>query len=216
MPPQDSAATLYLYADTESANRSELGLSELWNAQVGHAWVGLDFHDKTKIPDSVGTLTKGLLQNGKDQFGFWPLIADNWDAHAQRRVEMGQTPGGGASQDQSHTGFSLTKEVPGRVEEPDDSHAPKIKKPYPLTEQQVVDLMTYVNSKRSSNYHLSKYNCSNFAVEAAQAAGQAPPTGIGLMGACLPNGLYRDLYQKLKAGDKTVIATPLEQGEKHE
>jgi hypothetical protein len=107
------------------------------------------------------------------------------------------------------------KNVPGRVEEPDTAHTPKGTKEYDLTQAQVGSLISYVNSKRSANYNLYTFNCTTFAVESIRSAGQVAPSGSS-WGICLPNALYKDLYQMKKRGDKSVTVAPLESGERHE
>jgi len=212
-------ATLTLNADTETANRSELTMQELQDAQVGHSWVTLQYHDAAAVPADIGEPTATLLGSGETAFGFWPLImrAEAFSDEEQERLDQGQTPGAGASDNPAHQGFSLNpfKSVPGRVEEPDTAHQPKIGKSYDLTQAQVTSLMTYVNSKRSADYNLYTFNCTTFAVECVEQAGQAAPSG-SIMGIALPNALYSDLYEMSKKGDSSVSVAPLGPDERHE
>jgi len=217
--PPEPVAKLKLHADTETNNRSDLSFKELQNAQVGHSWVSLEYTDRKKIPKSIGQPTQGLLKSGSTAFGFWPLVtrASDFTTEEQQRIDHGQTPGAGASNNPAHRGFSMNplKNVPGRVEEPDTAHTPKGTKEYDLTQAQVGSLISYVNSKRSANYNLYTFNCTTFAVESIRSAGQVAPSGSS-WGICLPNALYKDLYQMKKRGDKSVTVAPLESGERHE
>lgn len=217
--PDESVATLKLHTDTETANRSELTLAELQNAQVGHAWVSLEYNNKVQVPEHIQEPTKTLLKSGGTAFGFWPLImrADQFTEEEQERLDQGYTPGAGASVNPVHRGFSLNplKWVPGRVEEPDDAHQPKATKAYDVNQNEVTSLLSYVDSKRNADYNLYRFNCSTFALESVKSAGQAVPSG-SVMGIALPNGIYRDLYQMSKKGDKSVTLAPLLPGERHE
>ena len=154
--------------------------------------------------------------------GFWPLIhrVDDWpggkpsEAIAER-VDQGETPGAGASDNPAHTGFSKNpfhSFVPGRVEEPDTAHAPKGVKTYDLTAQQVKSLMGFVDSKRNAQYSLFFFNCTTFATEAVAAAGHAPPDA-SMFGICLPNALYKSILEMEQKGDPSAQTTPLGEGE---
>ena len=217
--PPEPVAKLKLHADTETTNRSNLSFKELKDARVGHSWVSLEFADRKKIPKSISEPTQGLLKSGSTAFGFWPLFtrASDFTTEEQQRIDHGQTPGAGASNNPAHTGFSMNpmKNVPGRVEEPDTAHDPNVTKEYDLTLTQVGSLISYVNSKRSANYNLYTFNCTTFAVESIRSAGQVAPSGSS-WGICLPNALYKDLYQMKKRGDKSVTVAPLKSGEHHE
>jgi hypothetical protein len=217
--PPEPVAKLKLHADTQTTNRSNLSFKELKEARVGHSWVSLEFADRKKIPKSISEPTQGLLKSGSTAFGFWPLVtrASDFTTEEQQRIDHGQTPGAGASNNPAHTGFSMNpmKNVPGRVEEPDTAHDPNVTKEYDLTLTQVGSLISYVNSKRSANYNLYTFNCTTFAVESIRSAGQVAPSGSS-WGICLPNALYKDLYQMKKRGDKSVTVAPLKSGERHE
>ncbi|WP_199328562.1 eCIS core domain-containing protein [Anabaena azotica] len=218
--PSKPVAKLKLHADTETVNRSDLTLQELIKeARVGHSWISLEYTNKKQIPPTIGEPTQTLLKSGSTAFGFWPLVnrASNFSAEEQSRIDQGQTPGAGASTNPMHTGFSLNpfKNVPGRVEEPDTAHTPKGTKEYNLTQIEVGSLLNYVNSKRNAKYNLYSFNCTTFAVEAVRSAGKAAPSG-SLWGICLPNALYKDIYQMYKAGDKSVTVAPLEPNERHD
>lgn len=217
--PAAPVAKLKLHADTETTNRSNLSFKELNEARVGHSWVSLEYTDRKKIPKSISEPTQGLLKSGSTAFGFWPLVtrASDFTTEEQQRIDRGQTPGAGASNNPAHRGFSMNplKNVPGRVEEPDTVHTPKGTKEYNLTQTQVASLISYVNSKRSANYNLYTFNCTTFAVESIRSAGQVAPSGSS-WGVCLPNALYKDLYQMKKRADKSVTVAPLESGERHE
>ena len=198
------AATLSLNVYTETFNRSLLSEAELKNAQVGHSWITLKFHDTkvcTHIPWSSNPTRPLVEREGGTSMGFWPLL-ETPDAFTQRREsyhttdeerEHGYTPGAGASQDPAHRGFAFDKSVPGRVEEPDRAHQKdiKIRKEYDLTYGQVDALLKYVNESRNKDYNLYRYNCTTFAVEAVKAAGQTAPSGA-VLGVCYPNALYQE------------------------
>jgi hypothetical protein len=231
--PNAPVATLELCADTETADRTKLTYQDLQAARVGHAFVSLQYLDPSKVPSTVGQPTETLLKGGKTSFGFWPLIyrpeafdpelAREQGPAAQRnqrnvaeRMEQGQTPGAGATNNPANRGFKknpFNSYVPGRVEEPDDAHAAKGKISYTLTQAQVDSLMGYVNSKRGAQYSLYFYNCTTFAVEATAAAGQSPPSGDLFAGICLPNQLYKGILAAELGGNPDAVTTPLDDGE---
>jgi hypothetical protein len=216
-----SVAKLKIHSDTETADRSKLSFGELQQARVGHSWISLEYNDPNAVPDTIAEPTKSLIQLGYASFGFWPLINRTGDMtlpdESQQRVDAGLTPGAGTSNDTAHTGFSLNpfKWVPGRVEEPDNAHSPKGTKTYSLNQEEVNKLLAYVNSKRGADYNLYKYNCTTFAVDAVKAAGKAAPGGDMFGGICLPNALYKDIYEMSLDGDKDVELAPLAEGETH-
>ena len=147
--------------------------------------------------------------------GFWPLkfrpeafITQGRDYRftTDQERNSGCTPGAGASQDTSHSGFSFEKSVPGRVEEPDRAHSNdlKIRKEYDLTQSQVDSMLKYINQSRNKNYNLYHYNCTTFAVESVKATGQTAPIG-SKYGICFPNALYKELYQNRKTDKRIFI-----------
>ena len=218
--PDPVVAKLDLNADVETVDRTKITYKELQDAQVGHAWVKLRYLDPQKAPDALGSPTKSLVQSGIGApMGFWPLIhrAGQWvdgssaNKKIKDRLAKGYTPGGGASADTKHEGFAMNpfkSWVPGRVEEPDDAHSPKGTKTFDLTEKQVESMMAWVDTKRTSNYSLYKFNCTDFAIGAVKAAGHSPPDGSQL-GICLPNALYKDILEMKQHGDSTATTTPL-------
>ena len=207
----EKVAKLSINVFTETANRSDITLDELKDAQVGHSWISLIFNDPASVPPSLSEPTRTLLKNKEGtSMGFWPLVYHP-NAFAQRRAHyytsdreraFGCTPGAGASQNPSHTGFSFWKSVPGRVEEPDKAHSEdvKIRKEYELTYSQVRTMMRYIDRNRNRDYNLYHYNCTTFAVESVKAAGQNAPSGSSF-GMCFPNALYKELYQDSKKSD---------------
>lgn len=222
-PAKKNVAKLMIHSDTETADRSKLSLPELMAARVGHSWCSLEYNDPTQVPDTVPEPSRSLIGMGYESFGFWPLInrtGDNtYPEQAQERVDIGITPGSGTSNDVAHRGFSknpFNSWVPGRVEEPDMSHAPKASKAYDLNQEEVDKVLGYMNSKRNAQYSLYKFNCTTFAVDAVKAAGKNAPGGDNFLGVCLPNALYADLYDMQQKGDSSVTTAPLAEGEKHE
>jgi hypothetical protein len=222
---QPVVARLHLNSDVETVDRTKLTIPEMAEAKVGHSWITLEWVDPEEAPPAdVGEPTHKLLDGGgKAPMGFWPLVyrAEDWDPQSaqhlaiQQRLDEGETPGAGADSNPQHTGYSVnpfSSFVPGRVEEPDDAHSAKATKTFDLKRAQVEGLMAYVNSKRNAEYSLYFYNCTTFAIEAAQAAGQDAPGGSEL-GVCLPNALYRDILQLKLKGDPTATTTPLKPGE---
>jgi hypothetical protein len=214
-------AKLKLHSDTETVDRTKLTLRELMGARVGHSWVSLEYNDPANVPEELGGRTKALLEAGYASFGFWPLINRTGDftypEQSQQMVDMGLTPGGGTSNDPAHTGFSLNpfKWVPGRVEEPDLAHQPKGTIEYSLNMDELKKMLAYVDTKRNSDYNLYRFNCTTFAVDAVKAAGKNAPGG-SMMGICLPNALYADMYERSQEGDSSVTLAPLAQGETNE
>jgi hypothetical protein len=213
-------ADLAIHADTETADRTVLTRAELQNAQVGHSWITLKYKDPATVPDTVGEPSKTLLKGGGTAMGFWPLIrrASQWaadgsatDPDMAARIAAGQTPGGGASSNAAHTGFSLNPftSVPGRVEEPDDAHAAKGSMSYTLTQSEVDKLLAYADGKRGANYNLYSFNCTTFAVQAVAAAGKPAPSGAKFGMVALPNELYKDILQQKVNGNAGATTTPL-------
>jgi hypothetical protein len=213
-------AKLKLHSDTETADRTKLTMKELMGAQVGHSWVSLEYNDPKAVPDEINPRTKALLEAGYASFGFWPLINRTGDftypEQSQTMVDAGLTPGSGTSNDPAHRGFSLNpfKSVPGRVEEPDMAHQPKGTIEYSLNLAELKNMLAYVDGVRNKNYNLYTYNCTTFAVKAVEAAGKNAPGG-SMMGICLPNALYKDMYQMSEKGDKSVTLAPLAEGERN-
>jgi hypothetical protein len=210
--PDTIVAELQLAVDVESKDPMELGLLDLVQANVGHAWVTLAWHKKAAaVPDTFGAPTKMLLtRDNYTSMGFWPLIyrAEDWTAKKKQKHEdnakLGISPGHGASENPQHDGFSIKRDkyVPGRVEEPDLAHGAKAMYKFPLTLAQVTSFLAYVDSKRDAPYNLYDFNCTTFALEATEAAGQKAPSAVGKMGMTYPNALYAELYKMLKTDDK--------------
>lgn len=216
----EKVATLSLNVFTETFSRSEITRDELKDGQVGHTWISLKFYNPKSALKYLDNPTRTLVKKeGKTSMGFWPLkyrpeafITQGRDHRftTNQERDSGCTPGAGASQDTSHSGFSFEKSVPGRVEEPDRVHQKeiKIKKEYDLTHEQVKSMMKYVNKSRNNDYNLYHYNCTTFAVESVKAAGQTAPSG-SKYGICFPNVLYKELYQNSKR-DKRIIVEPFD------
>ena len=211
----EKVATLSLNVFTETFSRSEITRDELKDGQVGHTWISLKFYNPKSALKYLDNPTRTLVKKeGKTSMGFWPLkyrpeafITQGRDHRftTNQERDSGCTPGAGASQDTSHSGFSFEKSVPGRVEEPDRSHSNefRIRKEYDLTQSQVDSMLNYINQNRNKYYNLYTYNCTTFAVEAVKAAGQNAPSG-SMYGICFPNALYKELYQKSK-NDKRIF-----------
>ena len=214
----EPVAKLKIHSDTETADRTKLTMGELQQARVGHSWISLEYNDPNAVPETVPEPTKSLIQLGYASWGFWPLINRTGDMtlpeQSQQRVDAGLTPGSGTSNNTAHSGFSLNpfKWVPGRVEEPDNAHTPKGTKSFNINQEQVNRLLGYIDGKKNADYNLYRYNCTTFAVDAVKAAGQSAPGG-SMLGVCLPNALYKDLYEMQQKGDQDVTLAPLAQGE---
>lgn len=213
-------AKLRLCADVETSDRSKLGLLDIMSADVGHTFLQLYYEDMKGVPETMREPTKSILRRGfpGTRLGFYPLIHREIEGK-DFKEEQNFTPGGGASENKKHKGFSVFpwKWVPGRVEEPDTQHKAKISKEYPLTQTKVDQVMNYAESKKNAKYNLYKYNCTNFAIEGVEAAGFSAPSALGgYRDVMLPNGVYKTLYQMSKENDQTVSVKPLQDGEEHE
>lgn len=225
--PSEAVATLRLLTFTETLNPNFLTLRNLRNAQVGHTWLELSYDDPEEVPEDIGPPTRDLLSGDGTAFGFWPLVnrtagldPDSAEyasvlGDAPERQSRGFTPGRGLTEEQLG-GFStevFASFVPGRVEEPDDSHKgdETATQEFWLSEAEASSLMRYVNSKRSAPYSLFKYNCTTFAIEAVQAAGHSAPSA-SVLGVKLPNALRRELFTQEKEagllGDPTITVDP--------
>ncbi len=225
--PNEPVATLTVKADTETVDRTKLTYKELMAAQVGHAWITLTYHDVSKVPATVGAPTQALLRAGGTSMGMWPQVyrPEQFDPNyaartgqmaayraAQQRIAAGQTTAAGGVNDPNARGFStnpFNSYVPGRVDEPDTAHTAKGQIQYQLTQAQVDALLGYVNSKRGAQYSLYFFNCTTFAVQAAQAAGQSPPSGAMFGVICLPNALYAGILAAEQHGDPNATTTAL-------
>ena len=69
--------------------------------------------------------------------------------------------------------------------------------------------MAYVNSKRGAQYSLYFFNCATFALQAAKAAGQSPPSGKMFGAICLPNAVYKGILDEEMGGNSNAQTTPL-------
>ena len=114
--------------------------------------------------------------------------------------------------------------VEGCIHHPDIVHAPPNateykESVYSLTEENYQKALDYAQDKCKvdPDYNLMSYNCTTFAIEAAQAAGVAPPSSSTL-GVHNPNALFEGIEaeeaEKLKAqvnqgrGRAAALATP--------
>jgi hypothetical protein len=110
-----------------------------------------------------------------DSWGYWP---DLWSGHG---VNPSQP----------------WKSVPGKVLHPDEEHAPNAMLTYKVTAKQAEAAADHGNAREASPgmYNLFSYNCTTFACEMAEAAGQSAPSGATL-GIKNPNDLYADIIAR--------------------
>jgi len=216
-------AKLELNVDVQSADPTHLGVADLAQMHVGHAWISMQYLDPKSVPDNLAAPTQGMLKTGGTAMGLWPLIhrASDWpggkpSADIKQRTDKGQTPGAGRDADPKSKGASLNplhSFVPGRVEEPDTAHAANGSQAFELTQKQVDALMSYVDGKRSANYSLFQFNCVHFATQAVNASGHSAPSATQY-GIVMPNGLYASFAEMKKEGNDDVSLSPQKKDEK--
>jgi hypothetical protein len=196
----EKVAKLHVHADLDAPG---MGLvQQLLSGQVGHAWCSLEWNDPTAIPADIPANHSGYLGRGgvqADPMGFWPKMFDSYDAATE---EWSGLP------DDQRVGYSsnpFKSYVPGQMVHPDNLHKPKATQSFDITKDQAVSAIEYAESKRDAEYSVYFYNCTTFAKEAAQAAGQSPPS-MGTLGICYPDALYKSIVknQKKKKGTTTV------------
>ena len=205
---EDKVAKIHIHADIDAES---MGIGELLNGAVGHAWVSLEWNDPTKVPDSVktaypdhagylqGRAAKGMFA---DPMGFWPYMFSSYDAALD---EWSSAP--------DRVGYSsnpFNSYVKGQVVHPDTLHEKSVRatQSFDITEKQALDVMAYGDSKKGADYSVFFYNCTTFAKEAVEAAGKTPPSSTTL-GIAYPNALYDSIVknQKKKEGNTTVRDT---------
>lgn len=185
-------ARLHAYADVDVKS---LGLSDLREGDVGHSWIALEWIDTTAIPDTLPSEHKTLLQAGgkfADPMGFWP---DVFGAH-------GDAVGYSSNPFKSY--------VQGHMLHPDREHqkSVKAKESWDITQAQAEKVIQYADSKKGAQYSVYFYNCTTFAVEAVQQAGQSPPSA-SKAGICFPNAMYEGILANHKdGGHNTEVVDP--------
>lgn len=190
-------ANLHLFTDVDV---KELGLDELKQGAVGHTWVSLEYKDPSKVPGTVHSTHRPLLQNpGKyaDPMGFWPKIW--YDAQENRQ--------GGYS-------TNLFKSyVPGEMRHPDRAHegSEKASQSWELTQTEADSVIGYAESKRNADYSVYFFNCTTFAKEAVEASGKSPPS-MGTLGIAFPNAAYDGIKQRQEEGIGNTSVTDLDTG----
>lgn len=202
-------AKLHIHADIDA---TEMGLSELLNGQVGHAWVSLEWNDPTAIPATVSTkhpqhahylqsrAGQGMFA---DPFGFWPYMFSAYDEALDQWA--------GAPDRVSYSPNPFDSYVKGQMVHPDQLHQGSVKatQSYDLTEAEAIKVMDYSASKVGADYSVYYYNCTTFAKEAVEAAGKSAPSS-GYMGVCYPNRLYDSIKARhaAKKGTTTMHDAP--------
>lgn len=102
------------------------------------------------------------------------------------------------------------KSVPGRVRHPDTAHSPNAQAIYELEDAQAKKVSKAAMAKHSSPgmYNMFTYNCTTFAIEMAEAAGVAAPSGT-LMGIANPNSFYKGIQSYNKKRGLDVMGADL-------
>lgn len=209
----DKPARIHIHADIET---EKMNLDALKNAQVGHAWVSLEWkkpHDvPTKIwnehPDHAKWLSS-RAGKGKfaDPFGFWPYMFSEFQEESLSTGEEGEGEWQGADDRVSYKKNPFKSYVKGQMVHPDNLHESSVRatQSFDVTEKQAIAAMNYAESKRNARYSVYWYNCTTFAAGAIKAAGKTPP-GNSTAGIAIPNTLYNSIAanQKKKIGDTVV------------
>ena len=202
---EEKPAKLHLHADLEAPS---LGLKELLNGEVGHAWVSLEWKDPAAVPADIQADHRPFLMRGgmfADPMGFWPRMFHAYDPLLDQWQSLppGQRVGYSANPFASY--------VPGQMLHPDNLHTPKATQTYEVTQAEVTDVINYAESKKDAQYSVYFYNCTTFAKEAVEAAGQQPPS-MSTLGICYPNALYEGIVKNQKKGVGTTEVHPLDGG----
>ncbi|HEY79311.1 MAG TPA: DUF4157 domain-containing protein [Dehalococcoidia bacterium] len=179
-------ARLHIHADIEAES---MGIRELKNGEVGHAWVSLEWKDPAAVPPDIHPDHEGFLARGgmfADPMGFWPKIWDTYDALNDEWA--------GLPEDQ-RVGYSTNifkSYVEGQMLHPDNLHTPRATQSWDITRGEADNVIDYAESKRNAKYSVYFYNCTTFAGEAVKAAGKKPPS-MSTLGICYPNKLYEGI-----------------------
>lgn len=175
---------IHLMVDLESRH---VGLSEMKSGLVGHTWVSLEpFDPNAEAPQGIPAPQWQLLSAGgkyANPFGMWPDIKGFYG------------PGRGYS---SNIAKSY---VQGLVKNPDRAHEgqEKATMSYEVTLRQAQNALKYADSKRSARYSVYHYNCTTFAKEFVQAAGQSAPD-VSKGGLAMPDSAYNGILSWAKKG----------------
>jgi hypothetical protein len=177
-----------------------LTIQDLKSANVGHAWVTVEFPESLEIPNDLSDPTLYLWKtHSKANIGFYPQKTDlrlPLRTEAQNNHNLSD-PGGSVRQTiPALTGMpakdiNIGDFVPGIVVEPDDKYEKKehTREIFHISIDQFMKMMNYVNSKRRESYSILYYNCTDFAVECCHEAGQS--TSLSCKYVCLPDEMIR-------------------------
>ncbi|MEO1378368.1 MAG: DUF4157 domain-containing protein, partial [Cyanobacteria bacterium J06635_10] len=202
-------ARLHIHADIDT---DDFGLDSLKAAEVGHAWISLEWKEPATIPKTIPSNHKKFLSRGgmfADPMGFWPRMFGAYDSSIEEWSSLprpGQEPPGYTGPTRvSYSTNIFSSYVPGQMLHPDNMHKDTVKatQSYDLTESEVQSVINYAESKRGADYSVYFYNCTTFVKEAVQAAGKNPPS-MSTAGICYPNALYESIKknQKEKVGSE--------------
>lgn len=216
-PATDSAAQparLYIHADIDT---EDFGKDALMEGEVGHAWISLEWKDKTAVPATLPTAHQDFLKRGgmfADPMGFWPKMFGSYDPLIEQWSNLpwpGQEPPGYTGETRVGYSSNLFKSyVPGQMLHPDAQHQATVKatRSYDLTEDEAQKVINYAEAKRGAEYSVYFYNCTTFAKEAVEAAGKVPPNSSTLA-ICYPNALFEGIKKNQKKGiGQTTIHGP--------
>ena len=196
--PEGKPATLKIHADIDA---DSMGIGELMEGSVGHAWVSLHWNDPTAVPADIHANHKPFLQQGDDPFGFWPKMFQDYDPILDQWQEAEDRVG--------YSSNPFNSYVPGQMLHPDRMHTPRASQIYQITRQQADNVINYAESKRGAPYSVYYYNCTTFAHEAAKAAGVSPP-GSSTLGIHYPNALYDSIKKNHEKKRGTTELTDVE------
>ncbi|HEY0710930.1 MAG TPA: polymorphic toxin-type HINT domain-containing protein [Polyangia bacterium] len=162
-PDELAVARLHLLAATKHDGRTGMLRDFRENrreAHPGHSWIALEYlHPTRDLPEDWQT---------RFPDHYWPLKNPG-------RVPLGH-----------HMGFnnhgrpiSASESVPGAVEimgrRAITELGPTAVQSYDLRQSDVENLLQFVEQSRGRDYNLLTHNCTTWAVQAVQAAGQRPP-----------------------------------------
>lgn len=193
-----------------------LGTNPQSSTTIGHSWLWfnieyspqggrnlIDNHIVSPLKDST------LLQQGlATPFGFYP--ADGWCASPVGCSEP--TIGGGLS-----TSVASYLDVEDTRYEGKESSIEE----YWITDQDFLNMDRYVENNKSRPYSIYTYNCADFAIEAAKAAGVSVSMDCGITNVCSPNEMYdsaadRSHCNNVRTEEVTRDATIVDTGDRIE
>jgi hypothetical protein len=178
-PADKKPAKLHLFTDVDVKH---LGFSDLMEGDVGHTWISIEYKDPAAVPGSTMLDHYPYLRAGgkySDPMGFWPATNEG--------IYYSANP--------------FDSWVKGWMRHPDRAHegAEDATETWDIDETAVNKVIEYAEKKVGAQYSVFYYNCTTFAKEAIEAAGQNAPR-MSTFGFCLPNAVYDGIKARQRKG----------------